>query len=146
MYMLGQDVDRLRKLWVKLQLIGVPHDRPCLLDPAQGIKHDILVGAPVDANKYPIAPSGPLTRDASLMGSALVPDLLAKERQSQLVLSASNPMVGRHAILANDSCQSNKCGVLNEPRDERVRHWHVLLHEAIQRQVHGPYLALEVPH
>ena len=80
MYMLGQDVDRLRKLWVKLQLIGISHDRPRLLDPVHRVKHDILVGAPVDANKYSIAPSGPLTSDAALLGSALAPDFLIKER------------------------------------------------------------------
>ena len=47
-------------------------------------------------------------------------------------------------VHTNDSGQSDECGVLYKPRYERMRHWHVLLHEAIQRQVHGPYLALEV--
>ena len=65
------------------------------------------------------------------MKEVLVPDFLAKERQSQLVLSASDPMVGSHAILANDFGESYEGGVLHKPRDERVCHWHMLLHEAI---------------
>ena len=146
MYMLRQNVDCLRKLSIELQLVGIAHDSSCLLDPVQGIKHDILVGASVNANKYSIAPSGPLTGDTSLLGSALVPDLFTKERQSQLVLSAPNPMVSRHAVLANNSGQSDKRGVLDEPRYEGMRHWHMPLHESVQRQVHGPYLALEVSH
>ena len=66
---------------------------------------------------------------------------MRKERYSQLVLSASNPLIGSLAVLADDSGEPDKCGVLYEPRYERVRHFH----EAVSGQVHGPYLALEVP-
>ena len=79
MYMLRKYIDRLRKLGVKLQLIGISHDRSCLLDPVHRVEHDVLIGAPVDANEYPLAPSGALTSNATLLRSALVQKCLAKE-------------------------------------------------------------------
>ena len=79
MYMLGQYVDSLSQLGVKLQLVGVAHDRPRFPYPVHGVEHDVLVGASVDADKYPVAPSGSFASDAALLRSAPVPDFLAKD-------------------------------------------------------------------
>ena len=80
MYVLRKYIDCLRKLRLKLQLIGISHDRPCLLDSVHRVEHNVLVGTPVNADEYPLTPSGALTSNTTLLGSALVLNLLAKER------------------------------------------------------------------
>ena len=93
MYVLRQYVDRLRQLGVKLQLVGVAHDRPRFPNPVHGVEHHVLIGASVDADKYPVAPSGSFASDAALLRSAFVPDLFATERQLRTMLSASDSVV-----------------------------------------------------
>ena len=47
------------------------------------------------------------------------------------MLSALNPLIGSLAVLADDPGKPDKRGVLYESRYERVRHGHMLLHEAV---------------
>ena len=71
---------------------------------------------------------------------------LAKEGQSETVFSASKLVVRSLAALADDFGKPHKGSVLQKPRNQRIRHWHMLLHEAIECQMHRSNLTLEVPH
>ena len=94
--------------------------------------------------KMHVAPSDPFAGDSPFTGSPVEPQSLAKERQPQCVVGSSDVVVRCTSISTHNTGEAHKGCMLNEPCDQWVRDGHVLAQESIQRQVHCPYLALEV--
>ena len=108
------------------------------------VEHKILISAPMHSKENAVAPTYATASNTSFPRPALVTDSFTKERQSDLVLDTSNPIICTPAVPADGANKSYEGGVLNELRNKWMIHGHVLLQKAVQCKMHNSDLAFKI--
>ena len=120
MNVLRADVHSLRHVDIKLKSIWESHNSPRLANSTSCVEDEVLVGPPVDPNKYTVSPPDSFTGDSPFTESALEAQSLAKEWQPQCVVGSSDIVACNTAISTNNTSEAYKSRMLNEPCNQRA--------------------------